>query len=57
MLRLLHIVGDRVVVLDPGALADGIPDGGYLWLDMEGPTPDEAECLHDPALDIDPMII
>ncbi len=57
MLRLLHIVGDRVTALDPDALVDGVPDQGYLWLDMEAPTADEAACLYGPALDIDPMII
>lgn len=57
MLNLLHIVGDRVKAFDPAELDEGLPENGYLWVDLDAPTPDEVLVLEHPALAIDPLVL
>lgn len=45
-MQILHYIDDRVVDLDPQALPDALARGdGVLWVDMEGPTPDDQRIL------------
>ncbi|MFT5223174.1 MAG: magnesium transporter [Glaciecola sp.] len=57
MLRVLHIDGESVREVDVDTLDDGLPESGYLWLDFEAPTEQEAKALHHRTLDLDPLAI
>ena len=47
-MQILHYIGDRIVELPPGALADALArQDGVLWVDIEGPTPDDQRVLAD----------
>ncbi len=57
MIRLLHVDGRAVRRLTVDDLDDGLPDSGYLWLDLDAPTPDEVEVLRHPTLGLTRLVV
>ncbi len=57
MLHLLHIDGGTARPMSLEELAAGQPETGYLWLDLEAPTEDEARILGDAGLHLPEMVI
>ncbi len=57
MIRLLHIAGQTLTELEVADLDNGLPDKGYLWLDLDQPTTDEVAVLKHPTLGLGKLII
>jgi len=57
VLHIRHIDGDRVHTIDAAGLDAALAGPGFVWLDFEGPTPDEDELLNDARLGLHPLVI
>ncbi len=57
MIRLLHIQGQTLTELEATDLDAGLPAEGYLWLDLDQPTPEEVAVLKHPTLNLGKLVI